>query len=109
MARGNNWCKGFDEKETEMIKETGGNAFPHENHLSHRGMTLRDYFAAKAMQGFTSTIDISDADYQEHFGYIAKDCYEIADAMLEASPTRLPRTTVAITTRPAATHLRSDG
>ena len=48
------------------------------------GMTLRDYFAAKAMQGFASTIDISDADYQEHFGYIAKDCYEIADAMLEA-------------------------
>ena len=49
-----------------------------------QGMNLRDYFAAKAMQGFVSTIDISDADYQEHFGYIAKDCYEIADAMLEA-------------------------
>ena len=61
-------------------------AFPSEknNILNHTGMTLRDYFAAKAMQGFASTIDISDADYQEHFGYIAKDCYEIADAMLEA-------------------------
>jgi len=30
-------------------------AFPHENFLSHRGMTLRDYFAAKAMQAMLSS------------------------------------------------------
>ena len=46
------------------------------------GMTIRDYFAAKAMQGFVSsygegciTCPLLD---------IAEDAYEIADAMLKA-------------------------
>lgn len=54
--------------ETAMTdKRTGGPAFPvHpelverlgcENSLSDVGMTLRDYFAAKAMQGFASDPD----------------------------------------------------
>jgi len=62
--------------------KTGGSAFPvcdaariHEL----EGMTLRDYFAAKAMQGLMAgtlkTIDTS---------LIARDCYVLADAMLKA-------------------------
>lgn len=43
------------------------------------GMTLRDYFAAKAMQGIIS----SDCNYGA-FGDLANDAYCIADAMLEA-------------------------
>ena len=62
-----------------MNKETGGQAFPHENHLSHRGMTLRDYFAAQAMQGFLTTVKVGCPD-----DLIAMDAYNLADAMLKA-------------------------
>jgi len=53
-------------------------AFPihWENH--DKGMTLRDYFAAKAMQGMM--VDV----YAPNFDYIAKTAYEMADAMLKA-------------------------
>ena len=69
-----------------MSKEikTGGPAFPFEyadeiaQYVSH-GMALRDYFAAKAMQGFCT---------QEEQGFgvlkIAASAYELADAMLKA-------------------------
>ena len=43
------------------------------------GMTLRDYFAAKAMQGAISTNGFYDDELQ-----FAKWCYETADAMLKA-------------------------
>lgn len=50
-----------------------------EYHGMDSGMTLRDYFAAKAMQGIIS----SDCNYGA-FGDLASDAYCIADAMLEA-------------------------
>ena len=58
---------------------TGGPAFPHENHHGHKitGMTLRDYFAAKAMQSIVSN---GDVDPQK----ISQASYIIADAMLKA-------------------------
>ena len=65
---------------------TGGPAFPYEERNSsgapyadHFGMTLRDYFAAKAMQGLLAGKLIS-TDIQ----LIANDCYAMADAMLKA-------------------------
>lgn len=57
-------------------------AFPLHNHgaqtlgMHLSGMTLRDYFAAKAMQEFCKEFD-DDA-------HIAKVAYKIADAMLKA-------------------------
>jgi hypothetical protein len=67
--------------------KTGGPAFPtsdwDENDRAYKmhGMTLRDYFAAKAMEGMLSSGNlpktISDAD-------IAECAYNLADAMLEA-------------------------
>ena len=42
------------------------------------GMTLRDYFAAKALQGLLTSDDI-DASYAT-----AVLCYRMADAMLKA-------------------------
>ena len=49
--------------------------------LSCPGMTLRDYFAAKAMQGvFTNPIESS----QEGKEYIAMHAYKMADAMMAA-------------------------
>ena len=52
-------------------------AFPGDEYAS-TGMTLLDYFAAKAMQGMMVDVHIPDCDY------IAKTAYEIADAMMKA-------------------------
>ena len=77
---------------------TGGPAFPYSwwdeqtgaNAIA-KGMTLRDYFAAKAMNGMLETaIDWfptgRDADESslEIFKDLARDSYAIADAMLKA-------------------------
>ena len=55
-------------------------AFPwtHDN-ITCTGMTLRDYFAAKAMQGFLATVKVDCPD-----NLIAEDAYNLADAMLKA-------------------------
>lgn len=60
-----------------MNKETGGTAFPITP--VHNGMTLRDYFAAKAMQAIYA--DVQGQGWQKE---CAKCAYELADAMLEA-------------------------
>ena len=44
------------------------------------GMTLRDYFAAKAMQGMYASFDFPTGIMID----TAKEAYEIADAMLAA-------------------------
>ncbi|MGX9740460.1 hypothetical protein [Pseudocitrobacter corydidari] len=72
-----------------MSKENhGGPAFPHirkpvapgvEEVITNGGMSLRDYFAAKAMQGIIS----SECNYGA-FSDLASDAYSIADAMLRA-------------------------
>jgi len=60
-------------------------AFPLHNHgaqtlgLQVTGMTLRDYFAAKAMLARGFTVRPYDTT-----GETAKDCYKMADAMLKA-------------------------
>jgi hypothetical protein len=59
---------------------TGGPAFPYENRYEHEGMTLRDYFAAKAMQSMNGRQDYLDAPASA----IALDAYALADAMLKA-------------------------
>lgn len=58
-------------------------AFPwtHDN-MTCTGMTLRDYFAAKAMQNFRDQIG-SQSD-QEWFDKMAKGAYRVADAMMKA-------------------------
>ena len=71
-------------------KNTGGCAFPtdlldnygHVSGYSH-GMTLRDYFAAKAMQA-TVQAWISRSIYPSTDFEVAENAYKIADAMLEA-------------------------
>jgi hypothetical protein len=61
----------------EKIIHTGGPAFPATNHHGHKleGMTLRDYFAAKAMQGLM--------DAAMPMPEIAAAAYAMADDMLE--------------------------
>lgn len=49
------------------------------------GMTLRDYFAAKAMHQFLSGAVLPVGfDASEQFAMLAARAYETADAMLEA-------------------------
>ncbi|MGG5541927.1 hypothetical protein P4G95_09000 [Burkholderia vietnamiensis] len=69
----------------------GGPAFPcHTNprpgtlNEAPQGMTLRDYFAAKFMQGF-----IAAPDRETEYSHVTKDecakrAYQMADAMLRA-------------------------
>jgi len=66
-----------------MNKETGGPAFPSwkEDGAFAYGMTLRDYFAAKAMQGYFERLRATQ--YVPH-DQIAEDAYRMADAMLKA-------------------------
>ena len=54
-------------------------AFPNPNRTDQTGMTLRDYFAAKAMQAMVSVpdVDMSHDDYADW-------AYRQADAMLKA-------------------------
>jgi hypothetical protein len=73
-----------------MKSKTGGAAFPNEaygNAGPHTGMTLRDYFAAKAMQVLMAETngegdDIPGAPRWESHN-VAELAYEHADAMLE--------------------------
>ncbi len=79
-----------------MRKDPGGPAFPvHPEYLSllnaaasesDCGMTLRDYFAAKAMQCHMTEGYDRNKDGCGHFTneQVAEFSYELADAMLEA-------------------------
>ena len=59
---------------------TGGFAFPRPGDYNPQmGMTLRDYFAAKAMQGALADPDLVMSKHE-----IAAWAYEIADAMIQA-------------------------
>ena len=69
-----------------MSNKTGGPAFPELGNVGYNsewqiesGMTLRDYFAAKAMQGRLANPDWLCSDDRT-----ATEAYQIADAMLRA-------------------------
>jgi len=60
----------------KMVSD-GGPAFPLNDPLKSTGMTLRDYFAAAALQAMDLTIQHTSLEY-------AQDAYAFADAMLKA-------------------------
>jgi hypothetical protein len=62
-----------------MSREAMQMAFPIKGPImtsDEQGMTLRDYFAAKAMQAL--------AQKYSHEGDVSRNAYKIADAMLKA-------------------------
>jgi hypothetical protein len=65
--------------------KTGGPAFPASYYTDdgewakRDGMTLRDYFAAKAVQA-----DITDGRHEDQFAWCARRAYKMADEMLKA-------------------------
>jgi len=68
-----------------MSNNTGGPAFPVEYYDAQldkrrvmQGMTLRDYFAAKAMEG-----DLIAGVHPDDFNRCAYRAYQMADAMLK--------------------------
>ena len=72
-----------------MKKEKQQNAFPALHLDGHQGMTLRDYFAAKAMQGLFSSMGEITNSWSKMAkdiplkDYISDYSYEVADAMLK--------------------------
>lgn len=76
--------------------DDGGPAFPMPDERDsdgngikqgHPGMTLRDYFAAKAMGGIMSDMAMFQhyiTRDRDTFGHVASDAYAAADAMLAA-------------------------
>ena len=71
-----------------MNKTENPSAFPWANDADkqynwiHRGMTLRDYFAAKAMQSFLD--EVGSGSDQRFYKDIAIGAYQVADAMMKA-------------------------
>jgi hypothetical protein len=67
-----------------MGKNDGGPAFPtmgSDTVFLSSGMTLRDYFAAKALEGSLASLEPNESWDEKR---AAKWCYEMADAMLSA-------------------------
>lgn len=81
---------------SDQKKTDGGPAFPIYGKLNEwgyaeqPGMTLRDYFAAKAMVGilqdWTEVVRdaMAESTTSERIKHLAKRSYDIADAMLKA-------------------------
>ena len=55
-------------------------AFPVDYGILHKGMSLRDYFAAKALEGICASQQTKMFADQNH---LAKGAYLLADAMME--------------------------
>ncbi len=79
-----------------MNDKTGGSAFPAqpiyrmpdgtEIIVPQDGMTLRDYFAAKALPSIIAQYDVFDGRTWSNGAWIA---YQVADAMIEARGQKL--------------------
>lgn len=73
-------------------KDDGGSAFPGEgarlwqdgtwNKTHCPGMSLRDWFAGLAMQGYLASTPVDDDIADLIKGSLAQDTYRLADAML---------------------------
>jgi len=76
-----------------MSQDKSGPAFPLHpnlaptlgcvNSVSDSGMSVRDYFAAKALQGIYAHTGGEPPDWAEDDIDVAEQCYQMADAMLK--------------------------
>jgi hypothetical protein len=76
-------------KDKDIEKFVQNSAFPFQFEFGDKtyvaaGLTARDYFAARAMQAFCSTLNDLQSDSQPKWNVLADDSYLMADAMLKA-------------------------
>lgn len=75
-----------------MKGDNGGPAFPREDYqcngadgsLGQEGMSMRDYFATKAMQGAIANNSFADVGSDHEIEWVVRLSYKYADAMLKA-------------------------
>ena len=83
----------FHYKEVKLSQDKSGPAFPlhpnlapalgGQNSVSDAGMSVRDYFAAKALQGIYAHTGGEPPDWAVDDIDVAEHCYEMADVMLK--------------------------
>ena len=80
-----------EQKRAEQRPADGGPAFPSHGSMGEvvqEGLSLRDYFAAKALSGLLSmhgaSVDGERLSVFKHSGAVAENAYVLADAMLAA-------------------------
>lgn len=80
------------EEKDRVIRKDGGPAFPQQEFQkigdvaegkSVGGMSLRDYFAAAALQGALAGRNAAIKTAIENAGEVSKQCFLLADAMLK--------------------------
>ena len=69
----------FPGKQKALLIKSEHSDIAKEYEIDQNGMTMRDYFAAKAMQAI-----LSDPNYTAEDRKLAEASYAIADAMLKA-------------------------
>jgi hypothetical protein len=61
-------------------------AFPNPHYINHKGMTMRDYFAAESITWFLTALEnegiVDEPDLLRQFA--AESAYRMADAMMKA-------------------------
>ena len=70
----------FPGKQKALLIKSEHTDIAQEYEIEHNGMTLRDYFAAKAMQGLLA----ADTGFTMYSAQIAEISYAQADAMMKA-------------------------
>lgn len=78
----------FPSKQKALMIKSEHIGIASEYEIEHNGMTLRDYFAAKALQGMFANPDDGhenyDLSYDDYVKEISSCAYKMADAMLAA-------------------------
>jgi hypothetical protein len=69
---------------TQQPIDDGGTAFPSTDTYGPKGMSLRDWFAGMAISTVLKDWKKDDDYSDEDHGCVATECYELADAMIEA-------------------------
>lgn len=67
-----------------MATHLSSPAFPCTSNISYQGISMRDYFAAKAMQALIMSRPKDLTDTKEAKSSCTDEAYEIADAMLKS-------------------------
>lgn len=67
-----------------MATHLSSPAFPCPPGISYQGISMRDYFAAQALQALIASLLSSNADGKPTLSSYTDQAYEIADAMLKS-------------------------